>query len=476
MGTQPTKYWIGRWRTDSFPFVPSKCPHWSHRRSHLRSLSRLPLHRLIGGEPRQRPASPRLEQEQLVAGLEQALQEAGSEARTVYALLRVELDGIGGVQASFGAVAASRLLRTAGQRVRECLGPNDSMARVGVEEFHVLIACDGDGASAWRVAELVHHLVTAPYTMPDRHIALTASVGVALVRPHHRLAAEVVREAMADARRARDAGATRWARFDAGTREATIEQLRIAAELRNAIAGNEFRMHFQPILRCATGELSSLEALIRWEHPERGCLPPSEFLGELVRADLIDEVGRWTVGEVARQAVEWHAELGIDASITVNVSPHQLADPNFLPHAVSALAAVGASPRSVVFEMTEEIELATGDTPLRALRELREAGFRVWIDDFGTGYSSLSYLQDLPVDGLKIDRALISRIDCNARQRTIVSAIVRLAHELHLDVTAEGVERREQLDTLRTLGCDFVQGHYLSAPLPGAQMRAWLRQ
>jgi EAL domain-containing protein (putative c-di-GMP-specific phosphodiesterase class I) len=234
-------------------------------------------------------------------------------------------------------------------------------------------------------------------------------------------------------------------------------------------------MHYQPILRCATGELSSLEALIRWRHPKRGCLAPAEFLGELVRADLMDEVGRWTVGEVARQAVEWHTDLGVDTSITVNVSPHQLSDESFLPHAMSALAAVGASPRSVVFEMTEEIELGAGDAPLRALRELRSAGFRVWIDDFGTGYSSLGYLQDLPVDGLKIDRALISRIDCNVRQRTIVSAIIRLAHELGLDVTAEGVERREQLDMLRTLGCDFVQGHYLSAPLAHSQLRGWLR-
>jgi len=435
----------------------------------------LPLHRLKGGQPGQRPSSQRLEQEQLVARLEQALQESRSEARTIYALLRLELDGITRVQASFGAVAASRLVRTAGQRVRECLGPNDSMARFGVEEFHVLIACDGDGGSAWRVAELIHHLVTAPYTLPDRHITLTASIGVALVRPHHTLADDVIREAMADARRARDAGAARWARFDAETREATIEQLRVDAELRNAIDRGELRMHYQPILRCATGELSSLEALIRWEHPERGCLPPSAFLGELDRAGMLDEVGRWSVREVARQAVEWHTELGVGTSITVNVSPHQLADPNFLPHALSALASVGASPRSVVFEMTEELELGRGDAPLRALRELRDAGFRVWIDDFGTGYSSLGYLQDLPVDGLKIDRALIRRIDCNARQRTIVSAIIRLAHELELDVTAEGVERREQLETLRTLGCDFVQGHYLSAPLSGSQMRAWLR-
>jgi EAL domain-containing protein (putative c-di-GMP-specific phosphodiesterase class I) len=276
--------------------------------------------------------------------------------------------------------------------------------------------------------------------------------------------------------RAKNAGAARCALFDPGMHEPTIEQLRLGAELRHAIDRNEFRMYYQPILRCATGELVSIEALIRWQHPQRGCLEPSAFLGGLVRAELMNEVGRWTISEVARQAVEWHGELGTTASVAVNVSPRQLADPVFLPHAMATIEAMGASPRCVVFEMTEEIGLGEGDAPLRALRDLRSAGFRVCIDDFGTGYSSLSYLQDLPVDAIKIDRALIRGIDSDSRQRSIVSAIIRLAHELDLDVIAEGVERREQLDMLRTLGCDLVQGHFFSEPLCSSGMRAWLRQ
>lgn len=439
-------------------------------------FSQVSLHRFQPGQRRQRPSAARLEQEKFITALEQALHRTRTEEHTTHALLALDLDGFTRVQASFGAVAVDRLVNAIGQRVRQCLGTDDVMTRVGVDEFHVLIACDRDAASAWRVAELMLHLVTAPYAIDERQVALTACIGIALVQPQHLLASDVIRDAFAAVHRARNAGAARCALFDPGMHEATIEQLRLGAELRHAIDRNEFRMFYQPILRCATGELVSIEALIRWQHPERGCLGPSAFLGALVRAELMGEVGRWTIAEVARQGVEWHRELGITASIAVNVGPRQLADPMFLPHAMSTIEAMGASPRCVVFEMTEEIGLGEGDAPLRALRDLRAAGFRVCIDDFGTGYSSLSYLQDLPVDSLKIDRALISGIDSDSRQRAIVSAIIRLAHELDLDVVAEGVERREQLDMLRALGCDFVQGHFFSAPLSSSGMRAWLRQ
>ncbi|MFL5619585.1 MAG: putative bifunctional diguanylate cyclase/phosphodiesterase [Gemmatimonadaceae bacterium] len=473
MGRQERKYWIGRYRTDTILRSLEEREVFAAPSSH--PFPQLSAHSHRPGQRRQRPTAARLEQEQLIAALEQALHRTKTADRTTHALLALDLDGFTRVQSSFGEVAADRLFRAVGQRVRECLGPNDTMARMGADEFHVLIECDGDAASAWRVAELMLHLVTAPYTLEHRQVALTACIGIALVRPHRERATDVIRDAFAAVHRAKNAGAARCALFDAGMHEATIEQLRLGAELRHAIDRNEFQMYYQPILRCANGELASLEALIRWQHPQRGCLTPSEFVAGLTRAELMGEVGRWTVGEVARQAVEWQNDLGVTASVAVNVSPRQLADPIFLPHAMTTIAAMGASPRCVIFEMTEEIELGEGDAPLRALRELRAAGFRVCLDDFGTGYSSLSYLQDLPVDAIKIDRALISGIDSDSRQRAIVGAIVRLAHDLDLDVVAEGVERRDQLLMLRTLGCDFVQGHYFAAPLSRTEMRAWLR-
>jgi diguanylate cyclase (GGDEF)-like protein len=435
----------------------------------------LSLDRFQPDHGRQHLSPARLEQKQLTSALEQALHRTRIEGRTTHALLAVDLDGFARVRSSFGAVASERLIGDVGQRMRECLNGEDCMARVGADEFHVLVACNGDAAAAWRVAELMVPRITAPYALDERQVTVTACIGVALVQAHHRLPADVVRDAFAAVRRAKTTGAARCAPFDEGMHDPTVEQLRVGAELRGAIDRGEFRMYYQPILRCTSGDLASIEALIRWQHPERGCLPPSEFLEALVRAELMGEVGRWTVAEVARQAVEWRNEFGFAASLAINVSPRQLAEPLFLPHAMASVAAAGATPSAIVFEMTEEIELAKGDAPLRALRELRSAGFRVCLDDFGTGYSSLSYLQHVPLDALKIDRGLTNRLDSDSRQREIVNAIIRLAHVLGLDVVAEGVERREQLDVLRTLGCDFVQGHFLSAPLSAGQMRAWLK-
>jgi EAL domain-containing protein (putative c-di-GMP-specific phosphodiesterase class I) len=174
--------------------------------------------------------------------------------------------------------------------------------------------------------------------------------------------------------------------------------------------------------------------------------------------------------------VEWRHELGLQVPIAINVSPRQLAEPTFVLQVLAIVAEHGAAPPLIAFELTEDIEIAQGETPLRALGALRSAGFRVHIDDFGTGFSSLSYLQRLPIDGLKIDRAFIRDLERELKQRQIVGAIIRLAHVLNLDVVAEGVERREPLEALQSIGCDHVQGHYFSPPLAASQMRAWLRQ
>jgi EAL domain-containing protein (putative c-di-GMP-specific phosphodiesterase class I) len=188
------------------------------------------------------------------------------------------------------------------------------------------------------------------------------------------------------------------------------------------------------------------------------------------------EVNRWIVAEVARQVAAWRAEAGLRATVAINVCPRQLGDATFLPYVLETLAALGASPADIVFEMTENFELGKGDASLRALREVRQAGIRVFVDDFGTGYSSLSYLQRLAIDGVKLDRSFIDSLDFDARQREIVSAVIRLAHVLDLDVVAEGVERREQLDVLIAMGCDHAQGHFFCHPLEPANMRAWLSQ
>ena len=434
----------------------------------------LSFHRRIPIQRFARVPAARLEQERFSASVLQAVSKANDEGANSHALLAIDLDGFTRVRASFGASVAGQLLNAVGSRVRECLGPDDEMARMGGDEFHVLIACDAGAGGAWQVAELMLHVLSAPYVVGDREVVLSACIGIALVRPDHVTAADVTRDAYAAMHRAKSVGSGHCALFDAGMHEATIAHLTLVTELRAAIDRREFRMHYQPILDCRTGALVSLEALIRWEHPTRGCLPPSEFLDALFRAGLMIEVGRWIVGEVARQTVEWHDEAGLTVPIAINVSPRQLGDPTFVRQVQMIVAGAGASPCSMAFEMTEDIELGKGDAPLRALRELRKAGFRVSIDDFGTGYSCLSYLQRLPIDGLKIDRAFLRNIERDEKQREIVKAIIALAHVLQLNVVAEGVERREQLEALGELGCDNAQGHFLSPPLPASQMRAWL--
>jgi diguanylate cyclase len=438
------------------------------------ATTQLSFHRRVPVQRLARVPSARLEQERFTASVFGAVSQANTQGHTSHALLAIDLDGFTRVRASFGASAAALLLSDIADRVRDCLGPDDEMASMGGDEFHVLIACDAGAGGAYQVAELMLHVLSSPYILGDREVALSACIGIALVRPDHVTAADVTRDAYAAMHRAKSAGAGRCALFDAGMHEATIAQLTLVAELRTAIDRREFVMHYQPILDCRTGALVSLEALIRWEHPTRGCLAPSEFLETLGRVGMMGEVGRWIVGEVARQSVEWRAEAGLAVPIAINVSPRQLSEPTFVGEVMHVVGAAGASPCGLAFEMTEDIELAKGEAPLRALRDLRAAGFRVRIDDFGTGYSSLSYLQRLPIDGLKIDRAFLRNIERDDKQREIVAAIIRLAHVLQLDVVAEGVERREQLVTLSELGCDNAQGHFISPPLPASRMRAWL--
>jgi diguanylate cyclase (GGDEF)-like protein len=421
-----------------------------------------------------RPSVARRDVERFTTLVTSAVEGTKILGRSTHALLTIDLDGFTRIHSSFGPHAAGRLLVAVGYRIRECLGQDDEMMHRGGDEFHVLVAVEGNAADAWRLAELMLHALMEPYPLENRQVALTASIGVALVQPRHVRAADVTRDALAALHRAKTAGSARYALFDLGMHEATIEQLRLDADLRHAIDRDEFRMHYQPILDCRTGAVIALEALVRWEHPTRGCLLPAEFLEPLFRSGLMTEVGRWIIGEVARQSAEWRESVGFDASIAINVSPRQLADSTFVPHVLATLANSGVSTSSIGFEMTEDIELEKNETPLHTLRDLRAAGFRVRIDDFGTGYSSLSYLQRLTLDGLKLDRAFIQNLDFDVKRREIVAAIIRLAHVLDMDVVAEGVERAEQLEMLRALGCDHAQGHFLSPPLAAPQMRAWL--
>ena len=422
------------------------------------------------------PRRLRLEHSGFSAILMLAVARARALGRASHALLAIDLDGFTRIHASFGTDTAARLVLAVGERMRECLGPNDEMTHHRDDTFHVLVECGGNASDAWQIAELLRHQLAGAFVVDGHQIAITACIGVALVQPYHVRSADVVRDAYAAVHRAQRGGGGQCIVYDIGMHEATIEQLRLAAELRSALEHDEFRLVFQPILDCHTGELRSLEALIRWEHPERGRLAPAAFLPTLIECGLMAEMSRWVVWEACHQAVEWRRDSGLQVPIAMNVHPRQLAEPSFVSHMLSTIRVSGAAPEFITLEITEEIELAHDTRALDALRDLRASGIRVRIDDFGTGYSALSYLQRLPVDGLKLDRTFIQQLDRDPRRHEIVSAIINLAHVLGLDVVAEGVERREQLDALRAMSCDLVQGFFLSPPLSADDARALLQR
>ena len=448
MGSQGTRYWIGRLEVGTLRLVPTR-EHIVIASLSLVPSLKLARHRFLPDQRAARVIASSLEQDQFTSALAAALEHTRQRGRATHALLVVELDGVTRVQTSFGPAVADRLLLAIDQRIGECLGSDDRMTRVGLDRFYVLVRSDADAAGALRVADLLLDVVTAPYALEDRQVVISADIGVVRLQSMHDVT---------------------------GMHEASTRQLWLDAELRIAIDRKEFRMHYQPILSCRTGEVASIEALIRWEHPTRGCLPPAEFLEALGRGDLMAEVGRWTVVEVARQAAEWRRDLGIAAPMAINVSPRQLSDPTFLAFVLDTLAAWDLSPADVTFELTEEIERGSGEAALQAMREMRAAGLRVCIDAVGTRYSLPSYLRELPIDAIKIDREFLRDIDVDRQRRAIVGATIRLAHELDLEVVAEGVETRGQLETLWSLGCDQVQGHFFAHPVAAAPMCAWLSQ
>ncbi len=406
--------------------------------------------------------------------LDAAVVQARADQRSSYVLIAVDVDGFTGISASYGQDAAAQLLESVGERLRSCLRPSDVIARYGCDEFCILVQCSSERPIAETISEHLQQQLSAPFRVETQDIAVSASVGIARVLPEHESEADVRRDAYAAVHHAKVFGGNQCALFDETMHANTRAKLCLEAELRHAIDRGEFRLHFQPIVSTATGKLSALEALLRWEHPVRGCLPPSEFLETLSHAGLMTDVGRWIVGEACRQAVEWRAVSDFDAAISINVSPRQLLDATFVHDLSVQLDQSGAKPSWIEIEITEDIALGDGEAAMDVLQALREMGLHVRIDDFGTGYSSLSYLQRMPVSGLKIDRTFIEQLEHDTHRQEIVGAIVRLAHVLGLDVVAEGVERAAQLEALLTLGCDFVQGYHISRPRPAADIAAWM--
>jgi diguanylate cyclase (GGDEF)-like protein/PAS domain S-box-containing protein len=398
--------------------------------------------------------------------LRQALSRA-KRARRALAIMFMDLDNFKVVNDSLGHQTGDRLLKLVSKRIGVLLRPEDTVARLGGDEFVILLE-DLDAAGASRVAERILGELRKPFTLGRRQFFVTASIGIAVGGCNEKHTAELLRDADLAMYRAKHSGKARYAVFEDTMNARALERLELEHGLRRAVERKEFVVYYQPEVSLATGRIVGFEALVRWEHPERGLLPPERFIPLAEETGLIVPIGEAVLEEACRQAKKWHEQRRSDLpAVSVNLSARQFREPDLVDTVAHIIDEVKLGPRHLLLEITESTAMSDAQATAATLKELQDLGVRTIIDDFGTGYSSLSYLERFPVDYVKIERSFVGGLGKHSRAETLGSAIISLAHALGLKVIAEGVETEEQLDYLRELGCDLAQGYYFASPLSG---------
>jgi diguanylate cyclase (GGDEF)-like protein len=396
--------------------------------------------------------------------------ETGHSDGQRMAICCVDLDLFKDVNDTYGHPTGDRLLRMVAQRLRGELGQGDFAARIGGDEFAVVLdAVDAPAAVEATVARMVETL-SQPYTIDGIDISIGASVGVALFPADGVSADELTKNADLALYQAKSEGRRRHRFFQQDLQRAAMERRELEADLRSALAENQLEVHYQPLVDISGRRVTGFEALLRWRHPTRGLIPPNDFIPIAEANGLIMPIGEWVLRTACAEAASWPEEI----AVAVNLSPIQFRAANLTQTVVSALAQSGLAPRRLELEITESALLADTATTAATLHALRQFGVRIALDDFGTGYSSLSHLRGFPLDKIKIDRSFVKdlaeRRDCTA----IVTAISSLARSLGIATTAEGVETAEQLDFLRAQGCTQAQGFLFSPARPRADLAALL--
>jgi diguanylate cyclase (GGDEF)-like protein/PAS domain S-box-containing protein len=394
------------------------------------------------------------------------------------AVLLLDLDRFKLVNDGFGHAAGDALLVEIAPRLREALRPGDIVGRLGGDEFVVLLADVADERVAFDVAERIVASLRRPFLLEGIEHYVTVSIGIAMAGGDRVPPASLIRDADAALYRAKDRGRGRYELFDRAMRVRTLERLSLENDLRRALDRAELRVHYQPVVSLRERSILGVEALVHWEHPERGLVEPQEFIPIAEESGLIGPIGEWVMREACQQASAWHA-ASPDApplGISVNLSVRQITQRDIAGMVARALRDTGLDPQCLCLEITETAILDDSDAANQALRSLLALGVGMVLDDFGTGYSSLAYLTRLPIQGLKIDRSFIQRLGANARSTAIVTAIVRMAEALSIEVTAEGVETPRQVEELQRLGCDRAQGFCFARPLPPSEIAKLLSQ
>jgi diguanylate cyclase (GGDEF)-like protein len=402
--------------------------------------------------------------------LEHALARADRQGKAV-AVLFLDLDNFKVVNDSLGHAQGDALLVAVAERLRACLRIEDTGARLGGDEFTVLLEDVAGEAEAIAVAERIASALCVPVTLQGREVVVSASIGVALGHAHGGNK-DLLREADLAMYRAKTSGKARCALFNPDLETRAVERLEMETDLRRALANDEFRVHYQPIVSVVDEGIVGVEALVRWEHPSRGLVQPLAFIPVAEETGLIIPIGRWVLEQACQQAHLWQQQhpRANPLTVSVNLSARQLQAPNLIADVARALQLSGLAPEALELEITESVIMQDAEATDATLHALKAIGVRLAIDDFGTGYSSLSYLKRFPVDTLKIDRSFVDGLGHDSQDTAVVHSVAALARALDLSVTGEGVETRAQHTLLKQIGCERSQGFLYAKPAAAAEI------
>jgi len=406
-----------------------------------------------------------------LARCERAEERATGTGPARLAVLFVDLDGFKPVNDSFGHAAGDIVLEEAARRLRTAARDIDTVARIGGDEFVLLMEGVSGVADCVTLAMRLIELLRQPFDIADRQLQISASVGI-VVHPDHGHKDKLIAHADAAMYAAKRAGGGGYAVFESHMDAGALEQLSLQSDLRRAVELGQLELHYQPKVDGLRGQISGVEALLRWNHPQRGVVSPTVFIPLAERFGLINALGNWVIDEVCRQIQAW-AEDGVRMRVAINLSVHQLRGDDLVNRIQRALDRYLVEPSQLLCEITETVAMEDVKLTQRAFEGLQRIGVYLSIDDFGTGYSSLSYLRQLPARQLKIDRSFVNDLESSSDARAVVDAVIRLAHALGLRVVAEGVETAAQRDILLQLACDELQGFFYARPMSAGTLFAW---
>jgi diguanylate cyclase (GGDEF)-like protein len=409
--------------------------------------------------------------------ISRALSRARGGDAVGFGVMVIDIDRFTDVNDGLGHGIGDELLTLAGRRLQSCTRFGDVLARVGGDEFAILTLAV-DPTEIIGVARRAHEALEVPFEVSGHRVQLSGSIGIALSASGYTAGDELLRDAYLAVHRARQQGGASHVLFDPKMHEQAAAAQQIETELRAALAGNELRTYFQPIVSLETGRITGFEALVRWIHPKRGFVSPAAFIPVAVSTGLIIPLDQWMMREAARQVHEWNTRFALEPPLTisVNVSGRRLGQKELIDDVVSTLRDTGIDTRSLRLEITEGEMMERPDEVLAILNELKRMNITLLVDDFGTGYSSLSYLHSFPIDIVKVDQSFVRRMLESAKDEEIVRAVINLSATLGLRVVAEGIETAGHLARLRELGCDYGQGYLFSKPVDAAAIEALLAE